>query len=82
MKQSWSRKLSRRFIAEFRATDSDGKEYTVQEFRDYTTHRSLAGNEETIEGLSSFKLVDGGHVNWLGKTDFQIVGNGVKIRRN
>jgi hypothetical protein len=75
------KRLEARHVGEFSATGADGRQYTVHEFRTYTHVAALSGATETLEGMPSFKLADGGHVNKVSNSELQIVATGVKLTR-
>lgn len=70
-----------RHVGQFSAMGGDGRRYTVYEYRDVIDVSSLAGGRATRDGLPSFKLDGGGHVNKLSDTEFRIVATGVKLTR-
>jgi hypothetical protein len=74
-------RTQRKFVREFKASDDAGNEYLISEYQDYIINQSLAGNTETVEGLKSFTVRGGGHVNRLDDDTFQAPGDTRRLRR-
>lgn len=70
-----------RRVGQFTAAGDDGKDYTVIEFRDFIHVTYFDNKRDTTEGLRSFKLPSGHHVNCTDQDNYEIVSTGIKLRR-
>lgn len=70
-----------REIGKFPATGTDGRTYTIVEFRDFIHQRFLDNTTASAEGLRSFRVLNGGFVNSDGGGDFTIVATGMKVKK-
>jgi hypothetical protein len=66
----------------FEVIDEAGGRHTITEYTDLIENVSMDGTRETIKGLKSYKMPNGGHVNQLSDDMFAEVRTGKKLRRD
>jgi len=70
----------RRVTGTFQAVDDEGNEYHVVEYTDFR-HTSTAEIIYGDEGIKEYELTNGARINRTSQTQFEIEGEGVRIRR-
>ena len=66
----------------FRATGSDGRQYTVHIYTDFIDVGSFGDPNAVAEGLKELQTSDGMLVNRLQQGQYEIVQTGVVLRSN
>jgi len=70
----------RRVTGTFQAVDDQGREYHVVEYTDFR-HTTTAEITYGDEGVKEYELANGARLNRMSQTQFEIEGEGVRIRR-
>ena len=68
-------------IRDFKTVGTSGKQYVVTEFKPVIDVSDLDNPHATRLGMSSFHLADGGRVNRMSDTDYEIVITGERIKK-
>ena len=66
----------RRFAFTFKARNDDGKEYTIEVYRDVIVAEELGGKRTEVEDPQTLMTSHGQAVNRLGKGKYAIVQTG------
>jgi hypothetical protein len=64
----------------FRATGSDGRQYTVYIYTDFIDIGSFQNPNAVVEGLKELRTSDGMPVNRLQQGEYEIVQTGIVLR--